>query len=123
MPRRDILLDSAGNRVIVNGDYAFAEDQQAVKQGIECEVSLIRGEYWLDTSRGVRWLDVILVRAPKPILVKSELSSAIARVADVTSVSSAGYSVDPATRKGSATFNATTSAGDVDGSVAAPGAV
>ena len=26
-PRRDILLDSSGNRVLVNGDYGFAADE------------------------------------------------------------------------------------------------
>lgn len=49
MPRRDILLDDDGNRVLVNGDYGFADGIQAVKQGIEVRVRLFSGEYWLDT--------------------------------------------------------------------------
>ena len=48
---RDYLLDDAGDRVVVNGDFALASGQRAVDQGIAVALGLWQGEYWLDEIR------------------------------------------------------------------------
>ena len=82
MPIRDIQLDSSGNRLLSGAGYAFADGQQAVKQGIECRVRLFLGEYWLDGGEGVDWINRILIRNPNALIVQSELSRAIAAISD-----------------------------------------
>lgn len=117
MPRRDILLDSSGNRVLVGGDYGFADGAQAVKQGVECRVRLFLREYWLDLSQGVDWTGKILIRNAQPPVVKSELAAAIAGTPDVTRVVNTAYSVDTRLRLGATTFAAASPFGLVEGVV------
>lgn len=106
MARRDILLDDSGNRVLSGGDYAFAEDLQSVKQGIQVRVRLWLKEYWLDTSQGVPWREDILVRNANPAIVKADISAAIAATPDVTSVSNVSYSFDSQGRSAKVAYNA-----------------
>jgi len=119
-PRRDILLDSDGERVLVNGDYGFAEDQQAVKQGIECNVRLMQGEVWYDEDLGVPYLTRILVKGAQPIVVKAEIGRAIARTPDVSSVVAVSFERDPTTRAASVGYTARSTLGTVTGSITTP---
>ena len=121
MPRRDILVDSQGNRLLVGGDYAFSDGQQAVGQGVQLAVGLWLGEYWLDESIGVDYIGKILVKGPTPVVVSGELARAIAGVADVTRVASAAYVAPSANRTGaSVTFDVATTSGPLVGSTGAP---
>ena len=121
MPVRDILLDSNGNRIVQGGDYLLADGPQAVKQGIQCRVSLFLGEYWLDESRGVRYLTLILIKNPVPAIVQGEIGSAIAETPDVTRVAAVSYTAPaPSTRRAAVSYNATTTAGPITGSVGVP---
>ena len=119
MPRRDILLDDLGNRLLLEGDYGFADGVQAVKQGIQCRLRLLRGENWLDQAKGVDWQGTILVRKPNPIAVRAELATAIADTPDVTRVGATSYAVNSATRLGSVTYDAASTEGLVAASVLA----
>lgn len=121
MPIRDILLDRNGNRVVQGGDYLLADGAQAVEQGIQCRVGLVKGEYWLDESRGVDYFGVVLVRNPVPAIVQGVIGSAIAETPDVTRVGAVSYTPpDPATRRAAVSYNATTTAGPITGSVGVP---
>lgn len=116
-PVRDILLDSDGNRLLVNGDYGRADGLQAVKQGIEGNVALYLGEVWLDESLGVPYFELILIRNPNPLVIKAEVGKAIAATPDVTDVVAVSYSVDPVTRKGTVAYTCNSTAGTVSGTV------
>lgn len=116
-PRRDILLDSNGNRLLVAGDYGFAEGNQAVKQGIECRVKLFEGEYWLNQALGVPWLTDVLIKNPKPIIVKSVIGQAIADTPDVSQVVNVSYEVAGQTRRGAVSYTAVSNAGTITGTV------
>lgn len=117
MARRDILLDSDGNRVFIAGDYGFADGDQAVKQGIECRVGLFRAEYWLDESKGVPYFELILIANPNPLVVRAEVGRAIAETPDVTNVVAVSYSLDTLTRHAELEYTANSTAGAVSGTV------
>lgn len=117
---RDYLLDSDGNRVLERGDQAFASGAQAVKQGIECRVRMFLGEYWMDQSVGVPWIQSVLIRNPNVLLVKSEIAKAIVATPDVSSAVSTAFSQDTAARTASATFEAASIYGTITGSVSVP---
>lgn len=117
MPVRDILLDDAGERQLVNGDYAFADKVQAVKQGIACRVKLFLTEYWLDNSKGVDWIDKIFVRGASEVVIKSELAAAIADTPDVTQVVTVSFNRSTADRTGSVAYNAYTIYGEISDEV------
>jgi hypothetical protein len=118
-PRRDILLDSNGNRVLVAGDYGFADGIQAVKQGIECRLKLQRGEVWLDESDGVDYRGVVLVANPRPVVIKAELGRPIAATPDVTNVVAADLVRLP-NRAASIIYTAHSTAGTTSGTVTTP---
>jgi hypothetical protein len=115
VPRRDILLDDDGNRVLVGGDYGFADQAQAVKQGIQCRVRLFLGEYWLNTAKGVDWVNKILIRNAQEAVIKAELSAAIAETPDVTRVVATSFSRDTKERTGSVAFQAASTEGPIEG--------
>lgn len=120
MPVRDILLDDSGERQLVNGDYAFADKVQAVKQGIACRVKLFLTEYWLDNSKGVDWIGKILVRGASEVVIKSEIAAAIADTPDVTQVVAVSFTLDKTARSGNVSYNAYTIYGEVSGEVTGP---
>jgi len=117
MPVRDILLDANGERLLVNGDYGRADGTQAVKQGIECNVRLYKGDCWLDEDAGVDYLGRVLVANPNPLVVKPEIAKAIAATPDVTDVVAVAYNVDKATRQASVAYDARGTLGNVQGTV------
>jgi hypothetical protein len=108
-------LDDSGNRVLSGQDYGFANDSQAVKQGIQCNVRLFLAEYWLDQSLGVNWIGKILIRNASPAIVKSEIAAAISSTPDVTRVVNVAYSVDSQTRAGSIAYTVASTQGLIPG--------
>lgn len=118
---RDFLADDLGDLAIVNGDFATVADAAAVPQGIACRVGLFRGEYWLDESEGVPWLDEILGRNRDPLVVRALITDAIATTPDVTEVVGAALELDGATRLASIRYTVTTAySTTVSGEIAAP---
>lgn len=121
MPIRDILCDSNGERLISSGaNYAFADGIAAVDQGIRCRVSLLLGEYWLDESLGVPWLQEVLVKNPQAIVVKSVIGAAISDTPDVQNVTAFEFAIDAATRRGTVSYTAFTTAGTVTATIGSP---
>jgi len=121
-PRRDILLDSSGNRVLVNGDYGFAADDQAVKQGIQVRALLYLNDVWYDLDLGVPYLENILIKNPNPIVVKAEIGRNIALTPDVSNVVAVSLEVDPLTRHAAINYTCNSTLGTVTGTVTTGGA-
>lgn len=117
MPVRDILLDDSGNRVLVGGDYGTANGAQAVKQGIWCRVGLYLGEVWYNAIFGVDYIGRILIKNPVELVVKGELSRAIASTPDVTQVIDTAYVIDGTTRAAFVSFRAASTEGIITGTV------
>ena len=121
-PRRDILLDSSGNRVLVNGEYGFADGIQAVKQGIQVRALLYLNDVWYDLDLGVPYLENILIKNPNRIVVKAEIGRNIALTPDVTNVVAVSLEVDPLTRHAAINYTCNSTLGTVTGTVTTGGA-
>jgi hypothetical protein len=119
MPRRDILLDDAGNRLLSGNDYAIADGLPAVGQGIATRVKLYRGEYWLDESLGVEWFGKVLVKNPNPLVIRAEIAAAIAAQPDVSTVRGVSYTFDARTRSAAVSYVAASTEGVASGTVTA----
>lgn len=92
-PVRDFKGDAGGEWVIENGDFAAVSGADAVVQGIRVRLGLFRGECYLNRAAGVQYLDDdetgaigIIGKNRDPLVVKGELSEAIADTPDVTNV-------------------------------------
>lgn len=118
-PRRDVLLDTDGNRVLVDGDYGFADGLQAVVQGVACRLKLQKGEVWMDEADGVDYRGVVLSANPRPVVIKAELGRAIAKTPDVTDVVAADLVRLP-DRGASIRYSCRSTAGTASGTVTTP---
>ena len=101
MPVRDFLADESGDLAVANGDFGFAggdtveENQQAVRQGIQCRTNMLQGECFLAPDEGVPWLTEILVKDPDPTTVASDIADAINATPDVVAVEVGTLTVTP----------------------------
>ena len=89
--QQDVHLDSRSSLSVATG----LED---VRQRVVETLKLWRGEWFLDTTRGVPYTDEIFRRPAVAGLISSAISSRIRAVDAVTGVPSVTSSFDPATR-------------------------
>lgn len=54
---------------IVDGDVPLITGQQAVQQFLNSRLKMFLGEWFLDETKGIPYLDKILVKNPNPIAV------------------------------------------------------
>jgi len=128
MPIRDLLQDAAGDLAVVDGDFAVAGGDTdevnlaAVQQGVGIRLRMLKGECFLDESKGVDYFGKILRKNPDPNTVRTELSVAITSTPDVLNVTDAGLVEDGATRMASIDYTIRTaySTTPVTGTVATP---
>lgn len=81
----DLFLDADGN-------LAVARKAEAVAQHVRQRLMTFRGEWFLDTSAGVPWLDQILGKQYDPALAEAVVKAEILDTDGVTEITS--FSVD-----------------------------
>lgn len=114
---RDLVITS-GSPIAINGP---AEVAQAIGIRLRCFL----GEWFLDTTHGVPYLERVLGKVPRPELVEAVLRAQVLSVAGVTGLEAFELRIDPRTRVAQVTFIATTKAGVARGQLslgAAPAA-
>lgn len=84
-------IDASGNLAVLDG-------VQALRQKIVRKLKHFRGEWSLDTSSGVPYLQTIFERPITPGLVASILNREIQEEPEVTSLGVVSVDLDPATR-------------------------
>lgn len=113
----DWLLDNNGDLVI---PLQHVRGIDAVRQGIQVRLRMIRGEWFLNLDEGVAWLDNDVVAPDEAILgnlfsdalLRAEARKAILKTPGVDTINSLQSSFDPTTRAGSVTFDVTAVFGD-----------
>ena len=93
----DIFVDSNGNLAIANGNIAVA-------QGVKQAVHFWRGQWFINQTEGVPYLERVFVQPVTAGLAASVLADSIRAVSGVTSVDDIQAEIDPFTRK--LTYNA-----------------
>ena len=112
---RDIKLDGDGDLAIESGDLALVSGRGSVAQHVRIRLRFFLGEWFLDESRGVPFMQRIFVKAPRPGLVQSILRKTIEGTPGVRAVTELAVTIDPRTRKARATWRATTDLGEISG--------
>lgn len=103
-PVRDFAMTPTGGWAVVNGDFATVAGKQAIPQGIQIRVNTQRKEIWIDPTKGLPWIDEILVKSPDGNVVRALLSLAILDTPDVTDVRGAQLVGPDANRQGFMNF-------------------
>lgn len=87
----DLYLDE-------DGQIAFVHDAEAVGQHSRCRLMTHRGEWFLDTTAGVPWLDNILGKRVDLTLAEAVIKAEILKTDGVTGISSFDLRFRAATR-------------------------
>jgi hypothetical protein len=112
---RDLKLDSDGDLAIEGGDLALVGGIESIAQHVQIRLRFFLGEWFLDESRGVPFMQRIFVKAPRPGLVQSIVRKTIEGTPGVRAVTELDVSIDARTRKARATWRATADLGEIGG--------
>ena len=83
----DIALDNKKHDLLlINEDLLLIDNAERVAQQIKIQLSTFLGEWFLNKSHGVPYLERILVKNPNLIIVRQLLINQILLVDDVTKV-------------------------------------
>ena len=83
----DIALHANDHDILIkDGDFLLIDNAERVAQQIQVKLLTFLGEWCLDTTWGVPYLEYILVKQPNQELIKQILSEQILSVDDVKSL-------------------------------------
>ena len=85
----DIALDARTHDIVLkDGDMLFIDNAERDAQQIKIQLLTFYGEWYLDTSWGVPYLDYILVKNPNFTIIRQIFKEQILSVDDVKAVES-----------------------------------
>lgn len=83
----DIALHANDHDILIkDGDFLLIDNAERVAQQIKVKLLTFLGEWFLDNTWGVPYLEYILVKQPNQELIKQILSEQILSVDDVKSL-------------------------------------
>lgn len=84
----DIALGAVDHDLFITeeGDFLLIDDAERVAQQIKITLLTMLGEWFLDTSHGIPYLERILVKNPNLQLIKSIFRDKISNIPDVKKV-------------------------------------
>lgn len=96
---QDVMLDSSGDLAIIGGDAQLTTDEQEdARQQVQCRLEVLRGQWALDVTLGVPWLDQVL-GAQSPQAAAVIIAAELAKIERVIRVERLTASRDPASRE------------------------
>lgn len=112
------LTSAYGDLLIVNGDLTLTSDVDAngtnpVLQDILQNLRMFLGEWFLDNTQGVPWLQQIFVKGTTQADIDAAIQAAILSTTGVTALTSYGSQLNAASRSLAVTFSVKTQAGVV----------
>lgn len=95
----DLALNAKTHDLIVDSDVMFIDNAERVAQQIKIQLLTFLGEWFLDITHGVPYLEYVLVKNPNFTLVRELFREQILKVDGVSSLVSIDLSYTPSTRK------------------------
>lgn len=106
----DILLDADGDLDMSNGDLKM---QVSIAQSIQIRLRYFKSEWFLDTTKGLAYFDLVYVKNPNLSHLKSLFRRCILDTPGVTSLDSFSFDHVALTRRLTINFSAQTSQGEI----------
>lgn len=108
----DLALNAKSHDIVLrDGDMLLIDNAERVAQQIKIQLLTFYGEWYLDTTWGVPYLEYILVKNPNFTIIRQIFREQILSVDDVDSVESLDVKYDAQTRTMTLDYSATTSYG------------
>jgi hypothetical protein len=112
MANYDLALSEASHDLlIVNGDLMLIDDAERIAQQIKITLKFFLCEWFLDTSKGVPYLEYVLVKNPNMNHIRAIFREKILDVPGVTGLSKIELSHDRKARALSVNYEAETTTG------------
>jgi hypothetical protein len=87
MDMKDLLLDETGDITIENFDMSFTENEsQYVSQKLGFKLTLVKGEWFLDLSKGISYFKDIYKKNPDLKIVGDLFKKEILPISEVKSI-------------------------------------
>lgn len=113
---RDFAVDPDTGELLFDetGDIVFVSGVAAVRQELDSNLSLVRGEWFLDASAGIPLFEDVLKKAPSLATVEAAYRAAIMATEGVRSILSFSLKLDRRLRRLLITFSVDTDAGPIN---------
>ena len=112
MANYDLALSAASHDLlIVNGDLKLIDDAERIAQQIKITLKFLLGEWFLDTSKGVPYLEYVLVKNPNMNHIRAIFREKIIDVPGVTGLKRIELTHNRKNRALTVSFEAETTAG------------
>lgn len=109
-----IKLDINGDIDITDGKFSLTTGVDAIAQRLKQRLGLFLGEWFLDKSRGLPYIQQILVKNPNPTVIDSIFKNEILSEVAVKELTSFELDLDEPTRLLTVNFSAKTDDGPLD---------
>lgn len=108
----DIALDSKSHDIVIDGDdIVFIDNAERVAQQIKIQLLTFLGEWFLDTTHGVPYLEYVLIKNPNFTLIRQLFWEEILKVDDVKNIDSLELEYDSKARTITVEFSVSTNYG------------
>lgn len=108
----DIALNASSHDIIIkDGDFLLIDNAERVGQQIKVKLLTLLGEWFLDTTWGVPYLEYILIKQPNKSLIYQILREQILSVDDVKGLNSLDLGYDVKSRTLAVSYEANTDYG------------
>lgn len=107
----DLALDAKTHDLALNGDVWFIDNAERVAQQIKIQLLTFLGEWFLDVTHGVPYLDYVLIKNPNFTLIRELFREQILKVDGVSNLVSIDIDFESTTRKMLLSYEAETEYG------------
>lgn len=110
-------LNSSNDIYLLNGQIATVQDGNEVLQHVRTRLLTYQGEWFLDTTAGLPYFQVILIKPANLSATESLIKSEILQTPGVDGLSAFALEFNKTTRTLNINFTAQTTYGDVSGTL------
>lgn len=115
---RDLALDPMTHDLFLSGgDLSLVADREAIRQEADIRLNFLLGEWFKDITKGVPYLQKVLVKSPDLTAIRSILSDEILEVAGIRSIISLVLDYDRKNRTLKVTWKANSDVGELASTV------
>lgn len=102
---------------ITNYDLSLVDELDYVRQKIEIKLQFFFGEWFLDTTKGVKYFELILIKNPDLTTIASIIKTAILDTDNVTELLEYEQSYSASARELTISFRAQTEFGEIENTI------
>jgi len=111
---KDLMLDLKTNDLLFdNFDLSIVDGLDCLRQKLQIRLQFFYGEWYLDTTQGVKYFDEIFIKNPTLARVQSILKAVITDTPEVKELLDMQCALDNTQRQLSVTFTVSTTLGNI----------